>query len=107
MSKDEDTPIWQTAWRAFQDPYLGPDAEKFPSPFASFVAGFMAGRSTAVLVVGTPDGVLRRVFWAGHWWDINHIILNASTTPERIATGEWVEFDPDEPPSYADNLDPS
>ena len=35
-------PVWQDAWREFQDPYLGPDTQKFPSPFESFVAGYMA-----------------------------------------------------------------
>ena len=37
-------PIWQDAWREFQDPYLEPDntGAKFPSPFESFVAGYIA-----------------------------------------------------------------
>lgn len=39
-----DKPVWQDAWREFQDPYLGPDTEKFPSRFESFVAGFLAAR---------------------------------------------------------------
>ena len=37
-----EAPVWRDAWRTFQDPYLGPDTEKFPSPFESFVAGYIA-----------------------------------------------------------------
>lgn len=56
-----DAPVWQKAWREFQDPYLGPDTQKFPSPFESFVSGFIAGRAS---VTPPTEPALRE--WADH-----------------------------------------
>ena len=48
MSAVADKPCWRDAWRAFQDPYLGPGNENFPGPFESFVAGYLAARTAAL-----------------------------------------------------------
>ena len=52
-------PVWRDAWREFQDPYLGPDAEKFPSPFESFVAGFMAARAKSAPVQVSREDIVQ------------------------------------------------
>lgn len=65
-----EAPVWRDAWRTFQDPYLYPDAEKFPSPFESFVAGFMAAHAARDAEVAElraeRDGLLR-LREVAHW----------------------------------------
>lgn len=74
-----EAPVWRDAWRTFQDPYLYPDAEKFPSPFESFVAGFMAAHAArdaevAELKAKIADAVAR---------------LNAASIPPMMTEAQF------------------
>lgn len=77
-----EAPVWRDAWRTFQDPYLGPDTEKFPSPFESFVAGYIAAvRSRDAEVAELKAKIAGLEVWPAHdhVWDFNGRCLGCAS----------------------------